>query len=251
MNDAEADEEKIEEQSNEGDVDEEEGAMAKPLPQPTRPSAREIAEHEISHVPYRSWCVHCVKGRARADAHRSAAKKEEGEETFRPAWSMDYLTLTDVAKDEHGVDQKDKETVLVCHEKRTGAVLAYAVEQKGVGDGWIVDRITRDFEEHGCGTQEIELKCDQEPAIVELQAEIVRRRGGARTVPTNSPVGASQSNGRAENANYPTGERTDSDNEERLRGTLGDPCWIEAPAFPVDDQVGGRPPHEVRRRCQR
>ena len=98
-----------------------------------------------------------MKGRARSDVHRMAAKDEEPP---RMAWSMDYLLLTDDGRDEHGVEQRDKATVLVCHEKRTGAVLAYAVEQKGVGDRWIVDRIARDLEEHGCGTQEIELKCD-------------------------------------------------------------------------------------------
>ena len=62
------------------------------------------------------------------------------------AWSMDYLLLTDDARDENGMEQRGKETVLVCHEKRTGAVLAYAEEQKGVCDGWIVDRIVKDLQ---------------------------------------------------------------------------------------------------------
>ena len=98
-------------------------------------------------------------------------------------------------------------------------------------DEWIMDRVTRDFEEYGCGTQEIELKCDQEPAIVELQAEIVRRRGGARTVPTNSPVGASQSNGRAENAiQRVTGQIRTMKSD--LEGHLGIQVGLEHPLFP-------------------
>ena len=133
LNDAEAEDGNGEDQVSDPNVEEEEGVATRPLPQPKKPSAKEIAEHEISHVPYRNWCVHCVKGRARSDAHRLADKNEEPP---RMAWSMDYLLLTDDAKDEHRVEQRNKETVLVCHEKRTGAVLAYAVEQKAsVTDG--------------------------------------------------------------------------------------------------------------------
>ena len=30
------------------------------LPSPLQPTAQEIEEHSIAHVPYRSWCEHCV-----------------------------------------------------------------------------------------------------------------------------------------------------------------------------------------------
>ena len=33
------------------------------------PSAREVKEHMITHVPFRSWCEHCVRGRAVNEAH--------------------------------------------------------------------------------------------------------------------------------------------------------------------------------------
>ena len=33
-------------------------------PSPTLPSAAEIDEHRICHFPFRSWCPHCVAGRA-------------------------------------------------------------------------------------------------------------------------------------------------------------------------------------------
>ena len=71
---------------------------------------------------------------------------------------------------------------------------------KGVGDTWIANRITKDMEEFGYGRCPIRLKCDQEPAIVDLQKELIKRRGEAKTVPVNSPVGDSKSNGRVENA---------------------------------------------------
>ena len=46
------------------------GERARPLPQPRLPSRQEVQEHELTHIPYRSWCVHCVRGAERSDAHR-------------------------------------------------------------------------------------------------------------------------------------------------------------------------------------
>ena len=43
-------------------------------------------------------------------------------------------------------------------------------------------------------------KSDQEPAIVDVQRVVITQRGKAPTIPLNSPVGDSQSNGRVENA---------------------------------------------------
>ena len=44
------------------------------------------------------------------------------------------------------------------------------------------------------------IKSDQEPAIVDVQRAVIAKRGNAPTIPVNSPVGDSQSNGRVENA---------------------------------------------------
>ena len=52
---------------DEQEIEAEEGVKAKVLPQPGQPSAKEIAEHEVSRIPFRSWCIHCVRGRARSD----------------------------------------------------------------------------------------------------------------------------------------------------------------------------------------
>ena len=47
---------------------------------PEGPSSHEREEHRLTHIPYRSWCEHCVKGRARSRAHKRRdpeIKKEE------------------------------------------------------------------------------------------------------------------------------------------------------------------------------
>ena len=36
------------------------GERARPLPRPRLHSRQEVQEHELTHIPYRSWCVHCV-----------------------------------------------------------------------------------------------------------------------------------------------------------------------------------------------
>ena len=39
------------------------------------PSRAEIEEHELTHLPFRNWCRHCVKGRARKPHTRSKRTK--------------------------------------------------------------------------------------------------------------------------------------------------------------------------------
>ena len=55
------------------------GERSRPLPQPKLPSQQEDQEHELTHIPYHSWCVHCVRGAGRSDAHRRRARQSEEE----------------------------------------------------------------------------------------------------------------------------------------------------------------------------
>ncbi len=34
----------------------------KKMADPTKPTAKEVEEHDFSHLPYRSWCWACVQG---------------------------------------------------------------------------------------------------------------------------------------------------------------------------------------------
>ena len=42
---------------------EEEVRKPKPAARPYTTTRAEIYEHEVTHLPYRSWCRHCVHGR--------------------------------------------------------------------------------------------------------------------------------------------------------------------------------------------
>ena len=47
-----------------------EAEKAQVVKDPGMPTAREIAEHEITHLPHRSWCAACVAGRSRDRPHK-------------------------------------------------------------------------------------------------------------------------------------------------------------------------------------
>ena len=43
----------------------EEGENPKVLRDPGLPSKKARDEHDVTHIPYRSWCAHCVRGSGR------------------------------------------------------------------------------------------------------------------------------------------------------------------------------------------
>ena len=47
---------------------------------PKLPSQEEIRTHELTHLPYRSWCVHCVRGKGKSMAHRRREDDEDRRE---------------------------------------------------------------------------------------------------------------------------------------------------------------------------
>ena len=68
----------------------EEALGSKGYNKPYQPSALEREEHERTHLPYRDWCPHCVRGRAKGDQHRQTKDEVESEV---PKISLDYMYL--------------------------------------------------------------------------------------------------------------------------------------------------------------
>ena len=92
---------------------------------PVKPSAREIQDHMISHMPYRSWCVHGVRGRGRAKPHHRLAADED-EKSRRRSWiHMDYFYLS----------KKEEEALplLAILDEKTQRVFSLSMPCKGVG----------------------------------------------------------------------------------------------------------------------
>ena len=100
---------------------EEEGRKVKEVMRPKEPSQEEYDEHMVTHIPFRSWCTFCVKGRGRAQPHRSVEK----EEPTVPCISMDYAYLNE---EDEG---KDKRPLLVMKDRKKGKIVVMMVPKKG------------------------------------------------------------------------------------------------------------------------
>ena len=61
---------------------------AKPLPIPAKPTPEMIAAHEVCHLPFRSWCSHCVRGRGKSFQHRRV--QHDQDDDAHPVVSLDY-----------------------------------------------------------------------------------------------------------------------------------------------------------------
>ena len=72
---------------------------------PRLPSEEEVREHQLTHLPFRNWCPHCIKGRREEMNHNNQDRSERRLDEFH----MDYC----FPGDEFGY----KLTILVVVEK--------------------------------------------------------------------------------------------------------------------------------------
>ena len=77
-----------------------EGCAPKTLFNPLLPSAREVADHNLTHCPYRRWCKVCQEAFGKEAPHTRAG---EGEELEMLEYGMDYDHFGDKEDDDHSV----------------------------------------------------------------------------------------------------------------------------------------------------
>ena len=172
------------------------------LPEPPSEEARLL--HEITHLPFASWCPHCVAMKSVPDQHRALP---EGNAREHPTISFDlfYTGYDPTGKLESGAEapaaEKDKLTCLIVHCNHTDAIAAIPLPDKSAASmKHAAVELVRFCQLLGHG--EIELRCDQEPCMLQLQGLTMnaRKRLGFRTRIRNPPIGAHQANGLAEKA---------------------------------------------------
>ena len=171
-------------------------------PQPTR---AEIEQHKSTHTPYASWCKHCVAARAIRRDHPTkgsgaAIVPDVGNNIEGPIKvSMDYMYLYE--RTNKNGESKHNPPHLIVIEHLHGRCWAHQVPNKGVHDKahWLPRKVVQDLDNKGMKDAKIQLKSDQEPAIINVQTMIQEIRPGM-VITTNSLVGESQCNGRVENA---------------------------------------------------
>ena len=162
------------------------------VPDVKGPTREEREAHEMAaHVPYRPWCGHCVAGRGKTRYHHRHEGDREGEV---PLVSMDYGFLGAKAQLEE-TEELVKLTFLGVRDRESGAIASLALPVKGSGDGYATKRMTETLDEWGRG--ECVIKCDGEPAILEL-ARAIKERRSERTQLEEAPRGEKRANGEAE-----------------------------------------------------
>ena len=92
-----------------------------------------MLEHSITHFPFRSWCVHCVKGKCKSSKHSSTGGTED---SAVPIVGFDYAFLSDREgkNDEEETDAAASNVmkVLIAHDSKSKTCAAIPVPQKGV-----------------------------------------------------------------------------------------------------------------------
>ena len=168
---------------------------------PKLPTKKEVEEHNLTHLPFRNWCPHCVAGKGKAASHF----KQERQDGM-PEIHVDYCFLS--------TKNGPLATVLVAKERGTKMVMSTVVPMKGGSIEFPARRTLAFIRELGLESSDIVFKSDQEPAIVDLLNAIGKRRCAktklesardadprdpskplGRSIQESSPVGSSASNG--------------------------------------------------------
>jgi len=157
---------------------------------PKVPSQAEVEAHNLTHLQFRSWCKHCVRGRGKELPHPQARR-----ETDMPEFHFDWAFP---GEEVGGKTLK----VLVGRMRNIRMTMSTASPTKTTGE-FIVKRILAYLRVCGCEMVDVILKSDQELLMETIFTDIARERatrGAMRTVVEHSPKEQSQSNGAVERA---------------------------------------------------
>ena len=156
---------------------------------PKLPSAEEVRVHGLTHLPYRNWCPHCVRGRGREMDHQRKSEEDQG---GVPEYHMDYCFPGD--------EEGQKLVVLAVVERRSRMKRMVVVPSKGSTGTYAVKAVLELMEECGDRDAKVIVKSDQEPAIKFLIDDVCVHRTSAQTIVEQAPKGSKGSNGVIERA---------------------------------------------------
>ena len=165
------------------------------LPTAAAPTQREKEEHFVSHYPFRSWCEHCIRGKAKAMRH---VKVDHSDETV-PVISADYCFMNSV--DDTVITeevQKKHAPVLIIHDRWSKLTYAHVLPYKGVTQGPIGSKcLLNDLKKFGY--PKMVMRYDPEPALNSV-VEAAKNGFDKQLVLEKVPKGVSESKGEIERA---------------------------------------------------
>ena len=74
----------------------------------------------LTHVPFRTWCPHCVRGKARAAYHKGKCADKQ-----IPSIIMDYMYMESSEAEDRGMP------IMVVKDSESGWTMARVVPKKG------------------------------------------------------------------------------------------------------------------------
>ena len=119
-------------------------------PRPNEPAEQQRATHNLTHVPYRSWCEHCVKAKGRENQSKRQTDRQ-------PVIQVDYCFVNT------GPDVNQR-TMLTAVDVQTGLSTAVVVPNKKF--------IYETGRTYG------KLQYDKEPALKALVTDVAKELGG-------------------------------------------------------------------------
>ena len=147
---------------------------------PQQPSADDVERHRVDHLPYRSWCKHCIMGRGVGPAHKTIDAKSQ-----TPIVGIDYFFVTKEGirrRDELAADLADDSDDAIVKARANGqlvkclmvkcletkACFSHVVPQKGDDeDHYCAKLVAADIE--WLGHTSVVLKSDNESAVLSLK----------------------------------------------------------------------------------
>ena len=128
-------------------------------PEPKEPLPAEVNRHNLTHLPYRLSCPHCVAARRANAPHARGSQARQ-----KPLFCSDYCSIGDSRT------EGDNFTTLVGKLYPPRALFAVVCKRKGAHDEYTVGRLCQFLRE--CGVKDFVYKY-QEASIVALVNEVL------------------------------------------------------------------------------
>ena len=165
------------------DEEQQQGTTAKAVQAPNQPTPQDILEHNVTHLPYRSWCPICVQARGRQNNH----PKQHGK---LPIIRLDFGYIK-------AFDDSNAHPILTAIGIQSGMVMALQLTDKRMLFDYAVKQLQHFLIECGRTTHTI-LQSSQEDFLTALTTGVANKIGNITT--RNSGAYSSQSQGGVERA---------------------------------------------------
>ena len=116
---------------------------AKGLKSPDQPTPQERAEHNLTHLPFRSWCKQCIQNKSKSDAHPRQQRNSKA-----PVIQFDFCYFKSLG------------------EQKTTPILTGIDVETGMAMAVVVSNKTQDFNYHVQCIQSFLMECGRVQAVL-------------------------------------------------------------------------------------